>query len=59
LADSVWGSTFIADDTINMMMSRLRQCLRQLGAESELSVRTRRGVGYQLIVQIDTAFTEQ
>jgi DNA-binding response OmpR family regulator len=49
LAESVWGSTFIADDTINTTVSGLRKKLQQLDTEPELSIRTRRGVGYQLV----------
>lgn len=54
LAESVWGSTFIADDTINTTVSGLRKKLQELDTEPDLSIRTRRGVGYQLVTSADS-----
>lgn len=55
LAESVWGSTFVSDDTINTTVSGLRNTLKALGTEPALTIETRRGVGYRLVAETDSA----
>lgn len=51
IAENVWGSMYVTDDTINTTVSALRRKLRRLDA-SGLSIKTRRGVGYKLVADL-------
>ena len=49
LAEAIWGSAFTTDATINTTVSNLRKALRHAGADADVSIETRRGVGYRLV----------
>ncbi len=55
LAESVWGSAFATDDTINTTVSGLRKTLRRSGATEDVSIDTHRGVGYRLVTDVEPA----
>jgi DNA-binding response OmpR family regulator len=49
IAESVWGSTFVTDDTINTTVSSVRRRLRDVDSEAAgIVIETVRGVGYRL-----------
>lgn len=49
IAESVWGSTFVTDDTINTTVSNVRKTLRTVdSAAVGIKIETLRGVGYRL-----------
>lgn len=49
IAESVWGSTFVTDDTINTTVSSVRRQLRDVdSAAAGIKIETLRGVGYRL-----------
>lgn len=49
IAESVWGSTFVTDDTINTTVSSVRKKLRDVNSkEVGIEIETLRGVGYRL-----------
>lgn len=49
IAESVWGTTFITDDTINTTVSSVRQKLRAVDSEAVgIKIETLRGIGYRL-----------
>ena len=49
IAESVWGSAFVTDDTINTTISNVRQKLREVESETAgIKIETLRGVGYRL-----------
>lgn len=49
IAESVWGSTFVSDDTINTTISSVRQKLREVNSEAAgIKIETLRGIGYRL-----------
>lgn len=51
MAESVWGSAFVTDDTINTTVSGLRKKLSALDADDPLAIETHRGVGYRLVAE--------
>ena len=49
IAESVWGSTFVTDDTINTTVSSVRRQLRDVDSKTAgIEIETIRGVGYRL-----------
>lgn len=49
IAESVWGSSFVTDDTINTTVSSVRKALRAVdSAASGIEIETLRGIGYRL-----------
>jgi DNA-binding response OmpR family regulator len=52
IAESVWGSTFVTDDTINTTVSGLRKKLQEIDCETAgISLQTLRGIGYRLATE--------
>lgn len=52
IAESVWGSTFVTDDTINTTISGLRKTLQETNYEAVgISLQTLRGIGYRLTTE--------
>jgi DNA-binding response OmpR family regulator len=49
MAESVWGSAFVTDDTINTTVSGLRRKLSDVDADAALTIETQRGIGYRLV----------
>lgn len=49
IAESVWESAFITDDTINTTISSVRRTLREVDSEAAgIKIETLRGIGYRL-----------
>lgn len=55
IAERVWGSEFVSDNSIDVTVSGLRKKLEDAknGAEEEMRLETVRGVGYRLMVSQD------
>lgn len=52
IAETVWGSTFVTDDTINTTISGLRRKLRDADLETVgIALQTLRGIGYRLTTE--------
>ncbi len=52
IAETVWGSTFVTDDTINTTISGLRRKLRDADLEAVgLALQTLRGIGYRFTTE--------
>lgn len=52
IAESVWGSTVVTDDTINTTVSGLRKKLQAIDCETAgISLQTLRGIGYRLATE--------
>jgi DNA-binding response OmpR family regulator len=52
IAETVWGSTFATDDTINTTVSGLRRKLRDADLEAVgIALQTLRGIGYRLTTE--------
>lgn len=52
IAETVWGSTYVTDDTINTTISGLRRKLRDADLETVgIALQTLRGIGYRLTTE--------